>query len=219
VADDEGSLLLPGAVAPDGETLAVVLRHGGRLRLHVVRADGSLPRPLSDAVDVRGAPDWSPDGRWIAVGGSDASGEALFRVPVDGGPPERLVDGAALNPVWSPRGDLIVYAGRQVTGLHALTAVNLRDGSRKELEGIELTRLSSQCQFMPDGSGIVYLQGITPNQQFWRLDLNTRKKTCLTTFEHMDRIADFDIDPSGRRIVFDRHEPDSDVVLIELPGR
>ena len=31
-------------------------------------------------------------------------------IPVDGGAPVRLVRGEARNPVWSPNGDLIVYA-------------------------------------------------------------------------------------------------------------
>ena len=32
------------------------------------------------------------------------------------GAPVRLVAGQAVNPVWSPDGNLIVYAGRSVVG-------------------------------------------------------------------------------------------------------
>jgi Tol biopolymer transport system component len=34
-----------------------------------------------------------------------------FKIPLDGGSPVRLASGSALNPVWSPDGSLIVYAG------------------------------------------------------------------------------------------------------------
>ena len=43
-------------------------------------------------------------------------GPALFKIPVDGGEPVRLVAGQAVNPVWSPDGNLIVYGGPLVAG-------------------------------------------------------------------------------------------------------
>ena len=59
----------------------------------------------------QGTADWSPEGNWIVTGGtSDVQGQGLFKIPVDGGEPVRLVPGEAYNPVWSPKDDLIVYA-------------------------------------------------------------------------------------------------------------
>ena len=43
-------------------------------------------------------------------------GPGLFKIPVDGGVPVRLVSGQAVNPVWSPDGKLIVYGGKFFTG-------------------------------------------------------------------------------------------------------
>src|SRR5439155_6859125 len=107
----DGALLEPPGVSPDGRRLAIVLRRSGKLRLHVLSADGGEFQPMTDAIDVRGATCWSPDGKWIVTGGKDAGGPGLFKVPVNGGAPIRLVAGSALNPVWSPDGNLIVYAG------------------------------------------------------------------------------------------------------------
>jgi hypothetical protein len=37
-----------------------------------------------------------------AAGGVDSKGPGLFKVPVDGGDPQRLADGTSTNPMWAP---------------------------------------------------------------------------------------------------------------------
>ena len=83
-------------------------------QMHVMVADGTRLLPLWSDVDVRGTASWSPDGKWIVAAGSDREGAGLFKLPVDGGVPVQIVRGPFLDPVWSPRGDLIVYCGTQV---------------------------------------------------------------------------------------------------------
>src|SRR5258706_142511 len=99
------------AVSRDGTRVAVVLGKDGRRHLAIMSADGTGLRGLADAIDIQGTADWSPDGAWIVTGGSNAQGSALFKIPVDGGAPVLLIAGQAVNPVWSPDGDLIVYCG------------------------------------------------------------------------------------------------------------
>ena len=82
--------------------------------LSIMAADGTNARTLAASIDITGAPgqgaaDWSPDGAWVAASGTDASGLGLFKIPVQGGTPVRLVSGQAYNPAWSPDGQLIVY--------------------------------------------------------------------------------------------------------------
>ncbi|MGB1842308.1 MAG: amidohydrolase, partial [Longimicrobiales bacterium] len=51
---------------------------------------------LTASTDVEHAPVWSPDGRWIAyVTWNDSVGGDIWRVPVDGGDPERLTTRSA----------------------------------------------------------------------------------------------------------------------------
>ncbi len=170
-------------------------------------------------MEARGAAAWSPDGRWIVAGGNEAGVPVLFKIPVDGGVPERLVDGAGLNPVWSPDGSLIVYAGAQVDAMMPLLAVH-PDGDSVELPEIEVLRSGERMRFLPDGSGLVYMQGRQPSQDFWLLDLDTMTSRRLTQLDPVATMRTFDIAPDGKRIVFDRLSEDSDIVMIELgdPG-
>jgi Tol biopolymer transport system component len=63
------------------------------------------------------------------------------------------------------------------------------------------------------------MQGVLPSQDFWMLDLTTKKSRQLTEFKDRAAMQNFDITPDGKHIVFDRLRDNSDIVLIELPPR
>jgi len=215
----ETALLEPAAVSPDGQSVVLLLRRDDGWRLHVLSADGAQLRVLSETVDARGAASWSPDGLWIVAGGTEAGVPGLFKIPTDGGPPQRIADGEALDPVWSPDGGLIIYAGAQVNARLPLLAVR-PDGEPVELPEIEVLRAGERLRFLPDGSGLVYMQGFRPSQDFWLLDLASMTSRRLTQLDPTATMRTFDIAPDGKRIVFDRLSEDSDIVLIELkPSR
>jgi len=213
----ETALLEPAAVSPDGESVVLLLRRDDGWRLHVLSADGAEVRVLSESLDARGAAAWSPDGRWIVAGGYEGGVEGLYKIPVDGGAPERIADGEATNPVWSPDGSLIVYAGAQVNVVTPLLAVR-PDGEPVEMPEVEVFRDGERMRFLPDGSGLIYMRGLGPSQDFWLLDLATMKSRRLTELDPSATMRTFDITPDGQRIVFDRLSLDSDIVLIELGG-
>ena len=119
-----------------------------------------------------------------------------------------------MNPVWSPDGRLIVYAGAQVNVNTRVLAVR-PDGESVELPKIEVFRSGERVRFLPDGSGLVYMLGRGPSQDFWLLDLATMASRQLTELDPTATMRTFDITPDGQRIVFDRLSLDSDIVLIE----
>jgi len=169
---------------------------------------------MADAMEIRGTADWSPDGRWVVVGGSHEGVPGLYKIPVDGGPPVRIVEGEVLDPVWSPDGNLIVYAGEQIQALLTLRAVR-PDGTPVELPDIKVLRAGERAQFLPDGSGLVYMKGSQPSLDFWLLDLATLQDRRLTRLDPGPFMRTFDVTPDGKRILFDRIEENSDIVLIE----
>ena len=212
----DGALLEPPGVSPDGRRVTIVLRRSGKLRLHVVSADGAEIQPVAHALDVLGTACWSPDGKWIVTGGDDAAGPGLFKIPAEGGAPVRLVAGRTLNPVWSPDGSLIVYAGPEVAGDKPLLAVS-PNGTSVELPAIRVSAWGERVRFLPNGKALIYMQRGLPTQDFWLLDLATKKTRPLTHLNNPAAMRTFDITPDGKQIVFDRLRENSDIVLIILP--
>lgn len=208
----------PAAISADGKRIAIVVRRGGLRRLVTMSADGTDARTLVPAIEILGAPsqgaaDWSPDGAWIAAGGVDARGPALFRIPANGGDPVVIVRGNAMNPVWSPDGNLIAYGGPVVAGQTALAWVR-PDGTPVDLPTIRIRQ--GGYRFVPDGKGLVF-QPTGAASDFWLLDFATKSTRQLTHLADRGRIRTFDIVPDGKAIVFDRIRQNSDVVLIDRP--
>ena len=222
----DGALFEPPAVsscAPLGfhrrARVAVILRKQGRRTLNTLAADGSDVRPLAPAIDVTSAASWSPDGKWIVAGGVDGTGPGLFKIPLDGGEPQRLANGVATNPVWSPDGSVIVYTGPVVGPTGPLLMVR-PDGTPMEAPAIRVRVGTERYRFVPGRQELVYVptaSQVAP-ENFWLLDLATKKSRQLANFD--SRLTrTFDITPDGKQIVFDRLRENSDIVLIDLPTR
>ncbi len=184
----------------------------------MLSADGAELQILTESIEVKGTAGWSPDGKWIVTGGSDGTGPGLFKIPLDGAPPVRLTKGDAWNPVWSPEGKLIVYTGAIVGIMASLRAV-LPDGTPVDLPKIEVRNGGERYRFLKEGKSLIYMQGEAGPQDFWSLDLPTRKTRRLTHLNNRAAMRTFDITPDGKEIVFDRLQENSDVVLIDLPDR
>jgi Tol biopolymer transport system component len=215
----DGAVPVAPAVSADGSRICFVVRKEGRSRLYVMGSREKSPRPLAAALDIRDAPSFSPDGRSIAVVASEGGdAQPLFRVPADDGPAERLASGVTFSPAWSPDGRFIVYGeARQGRSLQ-LRAVT-PDGRPYALPDIQVSRNTNPFRFTPDGKALVLLQGDMREQNFWRLDLGSKRLSRLTDLRSGFETRSFDLSPDGRRILFDRYRENADAVLISLPAR
>jgi Tol biopolymer transport system component len=88
------------SVSPDGKRIAAVYADRARIcasaGLYIMQSDGSEPTPLvATGHQFCGMPRWSSDGKYLYYAASNVEhGQRdLFRVPVDGGPPEQLTRG------------------------------------------------------------------------------------------------------------------------------
>jgi Tol biopolymer transport system component/predicted Ser/Thr protein kinase len=210
----EGGRVSTPSVSPDGSRISFVLRKDGRGKLYTMTGEGTNVRTIAESLDVRSAPSWSPDGKWIAVTATEGTGNRIFKVPADGGSPIRLLDEISANPVWSPDGRFILYSGPQVGVMLPVKAVT-PDGAPFPLPNLQVRAFAERYRVLPNGKGIVLLQGPFREQDFWLCDLTTGKLRQLTKLRPGDSIRSFDISTDGKRILFDRFRENSDIVLMD----
>jgi Tol biopolymer transport system component len=180
-----------------------------------MNADGTNARPLAASLDVRNAPSWSADGKFIAVAAHEGDGSRVFKVPVDGGAPVRLVDEFSSWPVWSPDGSLILYAAPLVGPGYAVKAVT-PERQPHPLPEIVVFRGGDRYRFLPGGREVVVLLGSYFQQDFWIVNLETGQRRQLTNLKPGYSIGSFEVSPDARRIIFDRVRQNLDIVLIDL---
>jgi Tol biopolymer transport system component len=213
----DGAVVSAPAVSPDGARIAFVVRSGPRGQLHLIGANGTDVRRIAEALDVQDA-SWSPDGKWIAVTATEGGAHPLYKLPLDAGPPVALVDGreaVIMDPVWSPDGSFIVYSEGQGSGQMRIRGVR-PDGTPFALPEIWVALTGNRYRFLPDGTGLVIMQGVFSRQNFSLLDLRAGTLRPLTNLQPGFEMRTFDVSPDGKRILFDRFRRNADVVLIEL---
>ncbi|PYR73349.1 MAG: hypothetical protein DMF86_20735 [Acidobacteria bacterium] len=213
----EGRAVAGATIAPDGQRIAFSVQRAGRTQLYVMNADGTGTRRVAEGLDLRGAPAWSPDGRWLAVA-ADRDGEPrVFKIPVDGGAPLLVVNEYSTDPTWSPSAQFLVYSGADVGTNFSVKAVGA-DGTPRQSPNLVLTRGARRLAFLREDTLIV-LKGDVSHKEFWSIDLMTGREQQLTAFGRGFAIGDFDISRDRREIIFDRTREESDIVLFDLIDR
>jgi Tol biopolymer transport system component len=213
----EGRPVAGAAIAPDGQRIAFSVQREGRTQLYVMNADGTGTRRIAQGLELRGAPAWSPDGRWLAVAADRDAEPRLFKIPLDGGAPLLLVNEYSTDPTWSPSGQFLLYSGADVGTNFSVKAVGA-DGRPRQLPNLVLTRGARRLVFLREDTLIV-LKGDVSHKEFWSIDRMTGREQQLTAFGRGFAIGDFDISRDGREIIFDRTREESDIVLFDLVDR
>jgi DNA-binding winged helix-turn-helix (wHTH) protein/Tol biopolymer transport system component len=212
----DGRVIAGPALSADGRRVAFTVQSRGRTWLYLMSSDGSGARKLAQQLDVRGAPAWSPDGKWIAIAALQGAEPHLFKIPDGDGPAVALTDHYALDPVWSPSGSFLVYTGADVGTLFDVHAIGA-GGEPHAIPKLSLTRGSRRLAFLgADESTLVILEGAQARKEFWAVDLRSGARRALTDLGSGPVIGDFDVAADGRSIVFDRSREESDLALIEL---
>lgn len=119
----------------------------------------SAPIPLTTGTALRWSPAVSPDGKWLAFAQEIGEGADLFRMPVGGGPTNRVTFGAnvgrQMGVAWSPDGKSLAY-GSVRNGRSQVWIASVESGQAKALDHTYLTPYQGHISWAP-ASRIAYL--------------------------------------------------------------
>jgi hypothetical protein len=116
--------------------------------LEVLPVSGGAPREIPIKLDV-GDPDWSPDGRQIAV---RVYFRAIGVTSPEGEPLQYVIRGDVAQPAWSPDGAHIAFARKTPKRLRGIWVVEADGGNPRRLT----SRADESPRWSRDGSKILF---------------------------------------------------------------
>lgn len=150
----------------------------------------------------------TPDGRQAVFLLLEGGVQAVWTVPLDGGPPTPVSEGYALLPVPSPDGTSLAFVSidEQKQAVIVVCALS-KCSSRRTLP---VARRPAALQWTPDGRSVAY----ATLSNIWVQRLEGGPPSRLTSFPEDDRrIEDFEWSPDGNRLAFSRSRTTWDIVL------
>ena len=179
-----------------------------------MNADGTNARAVTESLDLHGAPAWTPDGQSITSAATVDGTPHLFRIALDG-TAVPLVQEYAVDPVWSPDGDFLVYSGADIGTTFPVKAVTAA-AKPYAIPNLTLTRGARRLRFLHGRRALILMRGEIQHKDLWLIDLETGAERQLTKLPPDFNVRDFDVSPDGREIVLERVQEQADIVLIDL---
>jgi hypothetical protein len=141
------------ALSFDGRMLGI--SSGQPSMVYVLPVTGGTPRLITQAAPsyLHG---WSPDGRYLAFTGLRKSGADIYRIPVDGGPEERLTSAKGLNDgsEYTPDGKHIYFISER-TGRMQIWRMKSDGSGQEQITDDDFNNWFPHVS--PDGKSIVFL--------------------------------------------------------------
>jgi Tol biopolymer transport system component len=204
--------------SPDGRYVVFHSNRSGHWNIWRMDREGNNPVPLTSGDDESNWPDISPDGKWVVyehVGSGTL--KALWKVPIDGGPPVRLTSELCTRPCISPDGKWITsWQKDQAPNSSWHIAIFPFEGGQpvKRFEVPESqSNGDSTVHWSDDGQAILYIDFQNGRTKLMHQPLEGGLPQPFVSSTN-DLIYSFDRSRDGR-IAFSRAVESSDVVLIK----
>ena len=210
-------------VSPDNRYVVFHSNRTGVFQVWRINRDGSGPKQLTFEGTESTWPTFSPDGKWIVFQhAGPKSPYGLWRVPTDGGTPERITEGISIRPTVSPDGKLVAfwYNDAQQNSRWRLKVINFEGGATFNIFDVAATvqvQWDTPLHWSPDGKYIVYVDHAGGIDNLWGQPIDGGAPKQLTKFDE-GKIFAFGWLKDGS-LVTSRGVITSDVVLIKDVNR
>ena len=157
--------------SPDGRTLAYVGRRGETFQVYTCAVEGGPETQMTHDFNHCDGPDYSSDGKWLWFNGEVDGQVDLWRIPAEGGAPERMTDDEFVNwfPHPSPKGGEVLYLAYPAgTKQHprdldvALRVLDERTGTVRTVVELFGRQLPEVPCWAPDGKQFAFVRYARP---------------------------------------------------------
>jgi Tol biopolymer transport system component len=164
---------------------------------------------------IESLPVISADGKSIIYQLEDGNNRtSIWRVTIDGGKPELLVDAESSRPALSPDGQLLAYRSgpATATGSPKLAVMNLADRLIRQFDVPTVTS-ARYFRWSSDGKSIVYADSTAGSSRLFSQPMAGGEPKLLAEFKDK-RIYIFDISPRGAGIALALGNEMSEAMMI-----
>ena len=208
------------AFSPDGKYLAsVCVLAEGVAKVYLQTPEGKQARELKDAGSSEGFAGiaWAEDSGSLLY----SSDHHLWRVPIAGGEPEKLLFAQDVESVAvASHGKRLAFAQVHHSGnVFQLALASQTKATTPATKLISSTRGDAGAHISPDGKHIAFQSWRSGNPEVWVCDRDASNPVQLTSFEGPS-VGEPRWSPDGRQIVFDLRPPSgkAEVYFMNLEG-
>jgi len=218
--------------SPDGKWVAFTSNRNGNNDVYLIPSIGGEPRQLTYYSGDDQALYWTPDGKAIIISsnrGPNAYGSPLYRLPLDGAPPEPLAIGVARLGMMKQDGAMVAYnralpstgvwrksfRGNSAPGI---TVMDVKTGQIVDITNTDMRDYRSHCNDvypMWGADGMIYFSSEGDGTyNIWRISPKGGTPQEVT---HLKDGGVFfpSISPDGKKIIF---QNDFDLWTLDLPN-
>jgi Tol biopolymer transport system component len=203
------------AVSPDGRYLVFVSTRSGNSDIWRTNRDGSDPVQLTADPGIEILPAISADGRSVIYELEDVNNKtSIWRVSIDGGRPEMIVDVGSSRPALSPDGKLLAY--RSVPdNSNDPPKFYVKDLAAGTIKAFDVPSVTSGRYFRwsSDGRSVVYADSTAGSSRLYAQPIAGGEPKLIAEFKDK-RIYTFDISPRGAGIALALGNEMSEALLI-----
>jgi TolB protein len=199
------------AWSPDGTQIAFQSkRGGGDWQIHVMKADGSDKRMVTDGKGLARSPVWSPDGKTLAYMLSDgkSSSSEIYVVPASGGAAKAITSNGSVksNPLWTHDGQSIAFIQGSGDRDNTIAVVSVAGGQPR---GITEPGAIKGLQLSPTESRLAYYRILTESQgtDILTVSLDGGSPTVVTPDSPDDYLPAWS--PDGKRLTWMSSRPEN----------